>query len=175
MSLNNTNNTKSSKKEKKVKDQISSPIPNAGLDVLNLNGISSKIDELNLKMHSRFEKLEERLTIKMDKKITRIESLLQQNSEKIFKNAHAIVEINNEMDDIRATIKDLEAEKKQMMIQINQLNAITSTHAVRLQVTEARNENLANRSTRKTLIIKAVPEEGSNESWDETRSIVISH
>ena len=134
---------------------------------INLKDVVDKIDCLNDNIDSRFNELESKLSKQIDDKINKIELIIKKNSEKIFGNSNMILELQNQMEDVRATVNDLHTEKQNMLQQIQELNALTSTQVVRIKVVEKRNENLANRSTRKTLIIKGIPEE-SNETWDET-------
>ncbi len=55
--------------------------------------------------------------------------------------------------------------------EVAELNKLTSELSVKLRVQEEKAENLSNRSLRKTISIRGIPEEEDEDSWDTTRSV----
>ncbi len=121
-------------------------------------------------MDQKFEEL--------DKRITKIETDTKANAANIVINTNqcgdvARVSSQNRSDiiDLRAEIGQLTESNSDLVTQVTDLNLAVAKQAIRNQVLEVCSEDLANRSLRKTICIRGIPEDNEEVSWDVTRDV----
>ena len=85
--------------------------PSSELVAANLN-LKNVVDKINLLKYNidPNSMSESKLSKQIPDKINKMELIIQKNSEKIFGNSNMILELQNEMEDVRATISDLQME-----------------------------------------------------------------
>ena len=90
----------------------------------------------------------------------------------IDNNSSEITDVKAELDAVRAEQKATKEKLDTMEANYTTLSTNYDVLAMRSVITEGRLEDQTNRGLRKTLVIRNIPEK-QNESWDDTREIVM--
>ena len=151
-------------------------------------GISEQLEAFGKTLHDAFSKTlqdsiaasEERISAVLADKVGTLTKTVEEQGKKINSLVASSTENSNrskanEQDivtvstDLREVIK----KNEQLRKDINDLKEIVDVHSIRNKVTEQRLADLTDRSTRKTVVIRGVPEhDGYENDSDVTRDVV---
>ena len=116
----------------------------------------------------------------VDTKCIEITKKIDQNKiaiDKISQVANEALTIARENEKALSNLTDnfskLENENSELKKQISELNILTSMQAINIKVIQTRLEDQTNRSSRKSLVIRGVPENGEK-NWDDTRVTIVT-
>ena len=114
----------------------------------------------------------------LDKRLTKIEEDSKTQANKIALNTNLTGDAmqvasqnKNDIIDLRAEMDKLTVSNTSLVGEVNALNMVVATQVIRNQVREVCAEDLANRSLRKTICIRGIPDDGEEETWDITREV----
>ncbi len=136
--------------------------------------------EATVKQHMdvKFGALDERLTkIEEDSKAhaTKINLNTNLSGDALrvsSQNKSDIIDLRSELNKLSESNIELSESNTSLVTEVNALNIVVAKQAVRNRVHEVYAEDLANRSLRKTICIRGIPEVGKEETWDATRVVV---
>lgn len=142
---------------------------------LSLKDLFKKIDGLEKNMEQRIADSEARLVAKISQQhnslIEKIDSnlvLITENAAKAHEALQLAYENEKSIDDMEATNATTVADLTELKKKVESLEEDVSTFSVKNKVLERRLEDQTNRSSRKSVIIRGLPEV-DGETWDDTR------
>ena len=136
--------------------------------------------ELEKRLMESIKSSENQVKDHVDTKCIEITKKIDQNKiaiDKISQVANEALTIARENEKALSNLTDnfskLENENSELKKQISELNILTSMQAINIKVIQTRLEDQTNRSSRKSLVIRGVPENGEK-NWDDTRVTIVT-
>ena len=139
----------------------------------NKNNDGGAKSELLLQQQELFEAMEQKLLSSFEKRFNEILSRFEEKIDKAQETAERAhqrtVDNESKIDKISAEFK---AVKEKMDQQQQTLLKALDVQSVKIATLEARLEHQTNRNSRKSVIIRGVPEHQDEKTWDDCRKVV---
>ena len=151
-----------------------------GIAVSCETGIAKQLADLQNTLQASILASEERLKSVVSVHVNELTSSLEKQEARInlliaSSTANTNRSKTNESDiaDLSQSLRVVEANNERLKNEIKELRDTVNVQSVRNKVTEHRLADVTDRSTRKTIVIRGVPEkDGYEKDWDVTRDIV---